>query len=315
MKTQVELPEERVTMQDYGSLIVKAETRPRRLKLFVWGESGVGKTILALHFPKPVVIDLEGGTDLYGDEFSFHVVKLSTADEVMGFVDWLLRNEHPYRTLVIDPVTVYEQLLQRKWSDIFLQRKKGSRGFKHEFYEFQPRDFMTINAERNELVNKLVALDMNLVVTARNKIKYRDGAFMVAEGETWDGHRSLVFPIDVRLHMYYDATGRRMAVQEKDRTNRLPSGEFECLYEVIEAAFGKKELHRKAKPIEYATAEQIQTISDHIGRLGLPTEKVMARLAAYDADSLDSLTKENAALIIQKLEANGGNGNAKTTKG
>jgi hypothetical protein len=39
----------------------KAKSLDRRLKLFLWGDSGVGKTTLALQFPRPVVIDLEGG--------------------------------------------------------------------------------------------------------------------------------------------------------------------------------------------------------------------------------------------------------------
>ena len=41
----------------------------KRLKLFLWGDSGVGKTTLALHFPMCVVLDMERGTDHYGDSF------------------------------------------------------------------------------------------------------------------------------------------------------------------------------------------------------------------------------------------------------
>ncbi len=38
-----------------------ATTTNRRLKLFLWGDSGVGKTTLALRFPHPTIVDLEGG--------------------------------------------------------------------------------------------------------------------------------------------------------------------------------------------------------------------------------------------------------------
>ena len=44
-----------------------AASSDRRLKLLLWGDSGVGKTTLALQFPHPAVIDLEGGTEHYGD--------------------------------------------------------------------------------------------------------------------------------------------------------------------------------------------------------------------------------------------------------
>ena len=35
----------------------KARSLPKRLKLFLWGDSGVGKTTLALQFPSPVAKD------------------------------------------------------------------------------------------------------------------------------------------------------------------------------------------------------------------------------------------------------------------
>ena len=85
----------------------KAVSVEKRLKLFLWGDSGVGKTTLALQFPKPVVIDMEGGADLYGDDFKFDVLKAVTADQVADAVDWLRENSHDYRTLILDPVTVY----------------------------------------------------------------------------------------------------------------------------------------------------------------------------------------------------------------
>jgi len=133
-----------------GSPFQKAKTLGKRLKLFLWGDSGTGKTTLALQFPRPAVIDLEGGADLYGDNFGFDVLRASTADEVMEAVQWLLTHAHPYRTLVIDPITIYWDSLQKKWSDIFLRRNKGTKGHKFEYYDLQPRDWMTVKAELKE---------------------------------------------------------------------------------------------------------------------------------------------------------------------
>ena len=44
----------------------KAKKQNRNLKLFIYGDSGTGKTTVALNFPRPCVIDLEAGTTLYG---------------------------------------------------------------------------------------------------------------------------------------------------------------------------------------------------------------------------------------------------------
>lgn len=286
-----------------GSPFQKARSLEKRLKLFLWGDSGVGKTTLSLQFPKPVVIDLEGGADLYGESFDFDVLRASTADEVMEAVQWLLTHPHAYRTLVIDPITVYWDALQKKWSDIFLRRNKGSKGYKFEFYDLQPRDWMTVKAEFKELIRKLIALDMNVIVTARQKVQYADGAFMKAIGETFDGEKSLPYLFDTIVRLYRDEKGRFLGECLKDRSNKLPKEDFAAAYAVFESVFGKQALARKAKPLVLATEEQKQAIAAHIERFGMTPDQVARRLAAYGADSLDALTKENADLILKKFEA------------
>ena len=178
-----------------GSPFEPAPVTDRRLKALFWGDSGAGKTTLALRFPHPAVIDLEGGTVHYGGQFDFEVLKATTADEVMAAVDWLLTHEHPYRTLVIDPITIHWDALQAKWSQIFLQRNKGGKGHHGEYYELQPRDWVTMKAEFKLLVRKLLQLDMNVIVTARQKALYSDSGFMRVIGETFDGEKSLPYRV------------------------------------------------------------------------------------------------------------------------
>jgi hypothetical protein len=321
MKTDVKLPEEGIQAaktpesrpsaqsskqkpdnRQRNSPFQRAGTRNKRLKLFLWGDSGVGKTTLALQFCKPVVIDLEGGTELYGEAFGFDVLHASTADEVMEAVDWLLKNRHDYRTLIIDPITIYWDALQKKWSDIFLRRNKGSKGYRHEFYDLQPKDWMTIKAEFKEFIRTLIALDMNVVVIAREKTKYKQGSFMTAIGETFDGEKSLPYLFDTIVRLYKDDQGRHMGRCLKDRSNKLPRADFECSYQIFENLFGKDNLSRQAQPIEYATEEQKAKISNYIKEFSMTPAQVSKRLATYDADNLDTLTKENADLIINKLK-------------
>jgi len=281
----------------------KARSLDKRLKLFLWGDSGVGKTTLALQFPKPVVIDLEGGADLYGESFDFDVLRASTADEAMDAAQWLLTHPHAYRTLVIDPITVYWDALQKKWSDIFLRRNKGSKGYKFEFYDLQPRDWMTVKAEFKDFIRKLIALDMNVIVTARQKVQYADGGFMKAIGETFDGEKSLPYLFDTIVRLYRDEKGRFLGECLKDRSNKLPPGEFECSFARLEELFGKKTLARKARPTAFATDVQKRQIREHIARFEMTPEQVVRRLAAYGSESLDDLTEENARVILTKFES------------
>lgn len=318
MKTKVDLPQEGEN-KGVPEKPVEAETpRPpvlkaspfqkaasltKRLKLFLWGDSGAGKTTLSLQFPRPVIIDLEGGSDLYGESFQFDVMRASTPDEVMAAVDWLLTNKHSYRTLIIDPITVYWDSLQKKWSDIFLKRNKASKGYKYEFYDLQPKDWLTLKQEFKELIRKLLALDMNVIVTAREKTKYKEGSFMVAIGETFDGEKSLPYMFDTIVRMYIDEKARYMGLCIKDRSNKLPKEAFECSYTNLEKLFGKQYLNREAKPIQFATPAQKEKIKKYIELFKMTSEQVEKRLAAYEAESLDELTSQNAQLIITKFEA------------
>ena len=280
----------------------QATSLSKRLKLFLWGDSGVGKTTLSLQFPAPVLIDLEGGADPYGGTFDFHVLRASTADEVAGAVRWLLANEHPYRTLIIDPITVYWDALQKKWSDIFLRRNKGSKGYRFEFYDLQPRDWMTIKSEFKELIRLLIALDMNVIVTARQKVQYADGGFMKAIGETFDGEKSLPYLFDTIVRLSRDAPSRFMGQCLKDRTNRLPAEPFESSYAVFEQAFGTETLSREAHPITSVSVEQLEQLRTCIDALGLTSAHVTKCLAAYGATRLDDLTADTARTILTKLE-------------
>ncbi len=280
----------------------RARTVDKRLKLFLWGDSGTGKTTLALQFPKPVVIDLEGGTDLYGESFDFDVLRASTADEVMEGVQWLLTHPHPYRTLVIDPITLYWDALQKKWSDIFLRRNRGSKGYKFEFYDMQPRDWMTLKSESKELVRRLIALDMNVIVTARAKVQYADGAFMKAIGETFDGEKSLPYLFDTIVRLYRDEKGRFLGECLKDCSNKLPLGQFEISYGRFEELFGKKALGRKARPVVAATDEQKRQIREYIALFEMTPEQVARRLAAYGAEGVEELSEEGARTILAKFE-------------
>lgn len=225
----------------------RAAALPKRTKVLVWGDSGDGKTWTALHFPKPALIDLEGGADLYGDKFDFDVFRCTTADEVMAAVTWLATHRHAYRTVIVDPISVYWDQLQKKWSDIFLLRNRGSKGYRFEYFEMGPREWQTVKAEHKDLLRRLSALDLNLVVTARAKPLYADGSFMRVAGETHDGEKNLGYAFDSIVQLFRDAKGRHMARCIKDRTGKLPTEPFLCTYEVFEKAFGIESLTRPSR--------------------------------------------------------------------
>ena len=233
----------------------RARTTKRRLKLFLWGVSGAGKTTLALQFPKPTVIDMESGTSLYADDYDFAVKRTTDASEVMWAIQWLAQNEHDFETLIIDPVSVYWEALQKKWSEIFLNRNKKSKGFKFEYYDLGMKEWGTIKSEWRTLVRNLIDLDMHVICTARSKTHYGDN--MRELGVTFDGEKSLPYLFDVVVRQFRDESGRYMGECQKDRSGRLPAEPFEINYESFERCMVARET-----PPETAKAPIQETVSN-----------------------------------------------------
>jgi hypothetical protein len=269
----------------------------------MWGGNGTGKTTLAIRFPNVVIIDLEDGTAHYGGVFDFDVRKVTTADETMQLVDWLLTHPHQYRTLVIDPITLYWEALVSKHNRILMQRNKGGKGHHGEYYEMQARDWVIPKAEFKDFLRKLIALDMNVIVTAREKTQYADAGFMRVSGETFDCEKSLPYIFDTILRLYRDENGRFMAENIKDRTNKLPRSHFPVNYSVFEQCLGGDTLTREAAILRLATPEQINQIRHFADASGIRDETLRARLTVYGATSLETLTLESAQFIIEKLAA------------
>lgn len=236
-----------------ASPFAKAQPEDKRLKCFLWGESSAGKTTLALSFPRPVVIDLERGTDLYADRFKFDRLRASTSDEVMQAVDWLRTHKHDFATLIIDPISVYWDALQRKWMEIF-QRRRGDRakGNKTDFYELQPTDWQLIKGELRTLVRKLTALDMNVICTAREKALYAEGEMMKRIGSTYDAEKGMSYLFDVEVRVLREG-GKHLMEFRKVRGQPLPTRPVPAAYAEFEKLFGSERLSREtrdAEPVE-----------------------------------------------------------------
>jgi peptidoglycan-associated lipoprotein len=130
----------------------------KRLKLFMFGPAGVGKTTAAIQFPNSYIIDAERGTENYDKLITASgsaVFQSSDMQEITQEVKALLTNKHEYRTLVIDPITTaYNDLLDKS------ELKVGSEFGRH---------YGEANKHMKRLANLIMALDMNVIVTAHAK--------------------------------------------------------------------------------------------------------------------------------------------------
>tara|TARA_Y100000004_G_C8951534_1_gene428741 strand:+ start:1581 stop:2507 length:927 start_codon:yes stop_codon:yes gene_type:complete len=306
------------------SLFTKAEKVPKRLKMYIYGETGTGKTVTSLHFPNPAVIDTERGTEYYGEFFDFHKIETSDPDEANAAIDELLKKPSGFKTLVVDPFTaLYDGILEQQ-----LTKMKVKTG--NPNYTIQPLDYKHIKAAVKGFIQKLLALDMNIIVTARSKPLYSSEEFMKLIGSTADGPKELPYMFDVVLELAKSPEdGTFWAKVQKDRTNKLPDS-FEFTYKSFTDYLGVDGLERdpvvfnqekalekqvgRTKDIEFkgsqiktagvsgATLAKLEKVTASVGE-----DKVKEKLKAdYMIDSVLDLREDEAKLLLSDLTENQG---------
>lgn len=79
-------------------------------KIVLYGLEGVGKSTFAADAPKPIFLDVEGGTDDLDVE---RLPEVSTFAEVLAAVDELTTEPHDYQTFVLDTADWLESMIWR----------------------------------------------------------------------------------------------------------------------------------------------------------------------------------------------------------
>jgi AAA domain len=269
------------------SLFKKPAIADRRLKIYIYGDTGVGKTVTALSFPKPAVVDLENGTTFYAGPFDFDKIQTTDLNEAVKAIDELITDPQGYKTFVLDSLTVYYDILQ----DNYLRKLRVKKA--KPDYTFQPSDYKVIKADVRTLINKMLALDMNVVVTARSKNKYSQdaGEFMKVIGTQPDGPAEAPPLFDVVLEITMDQEGARTARVVKDRTNRLPQ-RFEFTYQELTKYLDMKELERE--PVQLRSMQALNKTAKRTTKVKFQDEELLT--AGVTAETLGELST-----ILDKL--------------
>ena len=261
----------------------KPEAVTKRLKLFMFGPAGVGKTTAAIQFPNSYIIDCERGTENYDKLIaaSGSVVFQSTdIHEVVQEVKSLLTEKHDYRTLVIDPITpIYNDLLEK------CEAQVGADFGRH---------YGAANKHMKRLANLIMALDMNVVITAHAKTEY--GQNFSKLGYTFDGWRQLDYWFDLVIELGKMGK-KRMAKVVKTRLEQFPDDDaFEWSYEAIKQRYNPEMLEKPAEALRLASDAQVREIKELLSVVRLPdgtTDKWFAKAGvdAWEDMPADALAK------------------------
>jgi hypothetical protein len=255
----------------------------------------------------------------YGKFKKFHRIRTNDITKIKAVIDELLDNPQGIKTFVVDPFNaVYDALILSYESRLKVKTGNPS-------YTIQAMDYKFIKNEVKSFINKLLSLDMNVIVTTGVATEYATGGFMKAVGTKPEGPANFDKPFDVVLELYITTDGKRMAQVRKDRTNTLPPT-FEYSYQSFTEYMGIEGLDREPIVINQkaaleqkigrnftisfggselktagVTAENLATLQDLSAEYG--EEELQAKVREdYLIDSLLDLKNDEAELLIKDIK-------------
>jgi hypothetical protein len=261
----------------------------QRMKALFYGEAGVGKSTAAINFPKPYWIDTERSADkpqyaALVEKQGGVVFQTYDFDELITEVKSLLTEKHEYKTLVIDSLTIlYNDLLQK--AEDLVGNEFG-------------RHYGEANKKMKHLMNLLLRLDMNVIITSHSKIIY--GENLSVKGNTFDCYKKLDYLFDLVFEIQKRGE-KRIGLVKKSRYEGFKDLDaFEFSYDEIAKRYGREILEREAVAQILATPEQIAEVERLVELLKVPEEVVAKWLTKAEAMNFGEM-QESAIVNVIKL--------------
>lgn len=266
------------------------EVKPKKAKILIFGDAGVGKTWTAIEFPDVYYIDVEGGAtrDQYTEKLKKSGAIVFGPDDgstefgpVLDEIQTLATCEHDRKTLVIDS---YTKLFN---TSIALEEERlSSAGEKIAFgNEKKPAVKMS-----RRLITWIDKLDMNVVLICHEKAKWAGGEQI---GYTFDGWDKINYELDLTLRIVR-LGGSRKAEVCKSRHEGFPDGSnFDWNFKEFSKRYGSKDIDGKVVKIEVANDQQVQQMRNFldVGLLDSGTaSKWLEKAGVDDWSGMDSVS-------------------------
>ncbi len=270
----------------------KPQDIKKRLKLFMYGPAKVGKTTACIQFPNTYLIDTEDGAvntkyvEILNKNNSA-VFQTSDFDEMVKEINALLTEKHDYKTLVIDPLTiVYNDLIEKA------EKKVGSEYGRH---------YGEANKQMKHLMNLLLRLDMNVIITSHSKNEY--GKDLCILGQTFDCYKKLDYLFDLILEIKKQGDSRYAYIKGSRLIGFQESATFEFSYEEMTKRHGKEIIEKQSTPEILASKEQVQEINNFIKLLSIPDETIVKWLKKAKANDFYEMNQLDIQKCIDHLKS------------
>lgn len=272
----------------------KPEPKNKRLKLFLYGPAGSGKTTAVLQCPDSYILDCEKGTEQYAESIIKNrsvVVYSNLIDEAIEELKQLQTTKHQYRTLIIDPITPLYLSCQEKWTRIF-EKDALNRGKDSQTQDFGMRFWGKVKAEFKAMQRILLSLDMNVLITAHQKDQYGPGMQRIGvQPDSMKGD-SYLFDLVFRLEKIGD---KYTAITEKERAeigqNKFPET-FEWSYDNLIKFYGQEIIEKESVPVTMANPVLVKEVEKLVEIIKVDPMVIEKWFSKDNADTWSDFTQE-----------------------
>ena len=263
----------------------------KRLKTLFYGGAGVGKTTAAIQFPKPYLIDTERGAE--NDQYvkmlenkGGAIFQTTDFDEMITEIKSLLTEKHEYKTLIIDPLTtVYNNLLD-----------EASESVGTEF----GRHYGEANKNMKRLLNLLLRLDMNVIITSHSKNEY--GQDLKVLGQTFDCYKKLDYLFDLVIEIQKRGVERYGVVKKTRIANFDELESFVFSYDAFAEKYGAGILEKDASPQVLSNPEQVAELCRLIDLLKIDEATTKRWLDKAQASKFEEMESQHIEKCIAMLD-------------
>lgn len=271
------------------------EIKRSKPKFILSGESGVGKSFYMLDFPKPFIIDTEGGAvepqyikkmkevdaQYFGKEDGSQDFKT-----VIDELKWLATNKHDRQTLIIDSFSKLYNLTaaiaEETVGNVYAADKKAAQ---------KPTRQLQVWMDR---------LDMTICLVAHSKAEWKSG--QPTGKTTWDGWDKLTYDLNLWIELVQTGKRRDVVVRKSRIEGFILGNSYPADYETFAKLYGGDIINKPSEQITLATAEQVADAKGLIAFRNISEEDQKKALKKYDVEQWEELSETEIKSIIEKLK-------------
>lgn len=264
-------------------------------KFILSGKSGVGKTFFMLDFPKPFIIDCEGGAiepqyvnkmkevgaEYFGKEEGSQDFKT-----VINELKWLATNKHDHQTLIIDSFSKLYNL-----TAAIAEEKVGNT------YQADKKEAQKPTRQLQLWMDRL---DMTIALVCHSKSKWENG--QPTGTTTFDGWDKLEYDLNLWIELVQTGKRRDIVVRKSRIEGFILGNSYPADYDTFAKLYGSEIINKPSEQITLATPEQVADAKGLIAFRNISEEDQKKALKKYDVEAFEELSSQEIQTIIEKLK-------------